>query len=221
MSRDAAILQLADDTGGQVLTRNANVGELLDRASQDFQYFYALGYNRPSEEASGKSQKVRVEVHREDIVVRYGKTYRPQSWRDELGAMTLASALFAAEDNALGAELDPGVQVQQGKRFRVPIMLTIPFDQIRLVYKDDYYRAQLTALVVVTDEDGGYSEARRIDFPVKIPGRRITEAAQQQAGYLLELEMDGGPKRIAVGIRDHIAQTESTVHLDLVVGETL
>ncbi len=136
--------------------------------------------------------------------------------------MTLASALFAAEDNAFGAVLAPGTQVAQGKRYRVPIMLTIPFDQIRMVYQDDHYRAQLTALVVVHDDDGGgYSEARRIDFPVRIPGRRIMETANQQAGYLLELEMDGGPKRIAVGIRDHIAETESTVHLDLVVGETL
>ncbi len=223
-ARDASILQLADDTGGQALIRNANVGELLDRADQDFRYFYALGYARPGDEEASKSggQKVRVEVKRDDVVARYGKTYRPSNWRGHLGAMTLASALFATEDNAFEAALEPGTQVQQGKRFRVPIMLTIPFDQIRLVYKDDHYRAQLTALVVVrNDDDGGYSEPQRIDFPVKIPGRRIMEAAQQQAGYLLELEMDGGPKRIAVGIRDHIAQTESTVHLDLVVGETL
>ncbi len=222
-TRDAAILQLADDTGGQALTGNANVGELLERAGQDFRNFYALGYTRARDgKPDTGSRSVRVEVHRDDVLVRYGKTYRPQNWRDQLGAMTVASALFAAEDNTLGAVLDPGTQVQQGKRFRVPIMLTIPFDQIRLVYEDDHYRAQLTALVVVrNDEDGGYSEPQRIDFPVKIPGRRITEAAQQQAGYLLELEMDGGAKRIAVGIRDHIAQTESTVQLDLVVGETL
>ncbi len=225
-TRDGSILWLAEDTGGQALIRNANIGELLDRARQDFRFFYALGYVLPSEgegaTPGGRSQNVRVKVKRDDVLVRYGKTHRSTNWRDDLGAMTLASALFAAEDNAFGAVLDPGIQVPQGKRFRVPIMLTIPFDQIRLVYKDDYYRAQLTALVVVrNDEDGGYSEPRRIDFPVKIPGRRIMEAAQNQAGYLLELEMDEGAKTIAVGIRDHIAQTESTVHLDLVVGETL
>ena len=63
MSRDAAILQLADDTGGQALTRNANVGELLDRANQDFQYFYALGYPRPSaEEAKANLVRFRDEI---------------------------------------------------------------------------------------------------------------------------------------------------------------
>ncbi len=225
-TRNGAILRLAEDTGGQALIRSANVGEILDRASQDFQFFYALGYARPSVDErvrpGGRSQKVRVKVKRDDVLVRYGKTHRSTNWREDLGAMTLANALFAAEDNAFGAVLSPGIQVPEGKRFRVPILLTIPFDQIRLVYKDDHYRAQLTALVVVrNEEDGGYSEPQRIDFPVKIPGRRIMEAAQNQAGYLLELEMDEGAKRIAIGIRDHLAQTESTLHLDLVAGATL
>ena len=223
-SRDATLLQLAEDTGGQALIRTANLGELLERAKRDFQSFYALGYSKPETEAkrSGKSRNIRVEVRRDNVFVRHGKTYRPRNWRDRLGAMTLASALFAVEDNAFGAALAPGDQVPEGKRYRVPIMLKIPFDQIRLVYRDDHFRAQLTALVVVRDEkDGGYSKAQRIDFPIKIPGRRIMEAAKHEAGYLLELEMEGGPKRISVGIRDHLAETESTVNLDLVVGKTL
>ena len=221
-SRDATLLTMAEDTGGQALIRNANIGELLDRAAQDFQSFYSLGYHRNAAgEKAGrkaKASKIRVKVKQKDLVVRHGKSYQPKTWRDRLGAMTLASALFEVEDNSLGAVLEPGEQVPEGKRFRVPIMIRIPFDQIRLVYRDDSFRAQLTALVVVRDEDDGVSETQRIDFPIKIPGRRIMEAAQHEAGYLLELEMAKGPKRVTVGIRDHLANTESTLHLDLEVG---
>ncbi len=258
-TRDASLLQMAEDTGGLALTRSVNFGELLDRVDRDFSSYYALGYRLPLPEEdeaandpepagkgdsgkAGKSgaekpravddaagrreadrddrfRKIRVEVGREDVLVRHGKGYNPRSWRQRLGAMTLASALFEVESNPLGVVLEPGEAVPQGDRFRLPVLLTVPFDQIRMVYHGDQYIAQLTAVVVVRNErDGGLSEPRRIDFPIKISGRRILEAVQQLAGYVLELEMERGAKRIAVGLRDHFARTEATVHLGVTVG---
>ncbi len=264
-TRDASLLQMAEDTGGQALIRSANFGELLDRVDRDFTSYYALGYTLPlpEEEAAveeavvsdkrkaGKSakgkagkrkadrrqadeekadqqkagryeafRKTKVKVKREGVLVRHGKGYNPRSWRQRLGAMTLASALFEVESNPLGVELEPGDATREGDRFRLPILLTVPFDQIRLVYHEEQYIAQLTAVVVVRNEgDGGLSKPRRIDFPIKISGRRILEAVQQLAGYVLELEIDEGPKRIAVGLRDHFARTEATVNLGITVGE--
>ena len=270
-TRDASLLQMAEDTGGQALIRSANLGELLDRVDRDFTSYYALGYTLPlaeeeelaeGEEAveegtqgrtgkgktgkgkAGKDRqgkgdeqeatraggaktgrydkfrKTEVKVKRPGVLVRHGKGYNPRSWRQRLGAMTLASALFEVESNPLGVVLEPGDATREGDRFRVPILLTVPFDQIRMVYHEEQYIAQLTAVVVVRNEgDGGLSDPRRIDFPIKISGRRILEAVQQLAGYVLELEIDEGPKRIAVGLRDHFARTEATVNLGITVGE--
>ena len=263
-TRDASLLQMAEDTGGQALIRSANLGELLDRVDRDFTSYYALGYTLPlpeeegeetveatSEGASGKQKAGKgkvgkegkgdeleatdaagAEVGRDDrfrktvvkvklpgVLVRHGKGYNPRSWRQRLGAMTLASALFEVESNPLGVELEPGDATREGDRFRVPILLTVPFDQIRLVYHEEQYMAQLTAVVVVHNEgDGGISDPHRVDFPIKISGRRILEVVQQLAGYVLELEIDEGPKRIAVGLRDHFARTEATVNLGITVG---
>ncbi len=238
-TRDASLLQLADETGGQALTRSANFGELLDRIDRDFSSYYALGYRPPGpedeEEASAtdeeaaakpasdkrddKFRRTKVKVGREEVVVRHGRGYNPRSWRDRLGAMTLASALFEVEDNPLGVELELGVATQEGNRFLLPILLKVPFDQIRLVYQNEQYIGQLTALVVVHNEgNGGVSEPYRIDFPIKISGRRILEAVQQLAGYVVELEMSQGPQRVAIGLRDHFARTEATVNLGVMVG---
>ncbi len=255
-TRDASLLQMAEDTGGQAMIRSANFGELLDRVDSDFASYYALGYTLPlpeedeeapaesntgetgKEKKAGKAKKAdkekragndkgrydkfrktRVKVKREDVLVRHGKGYNPRSWRQRLGAMTLASALFEVESNPLGVELEPGDATPEGDRFRLPILLTVPFDQIRMVYHEEQYIAQLTAVVVVRNEsDGGLSKPQRIDFPIKISGRRILEAVQQLAGYVLEIEIDHGPKRIAVGLRDHFARTEATVNLGVTIG---
>ncbi len=240
-TRDASLLQLAEETGGQALIRSANFGELLDRVDSDFATYYALGYSLPlAEEAEdgveggdqtgerdkdqvGKNdqfRRVEVKVKREGALVRHGKGYHPKNWRQRLGAMTLASALFEVDSNPLELELELGETIREGDRFRLPLLLTVPFDQIRLVYHEDRYIAQLTALVVIHNEgDGGLSEPRRIDFPIKISGRRILEVVEQLAGYVLELEMDQGPKRIAVGLRDHFSRIDATVNLDVLVGE--
>ncbi|MEM7354257.1 MAG: VWA domain-containing protein [Acidobacteriota bacterium] len=239
-TRDASLLQLAQDTGGQALIRSANLGELFARVTQDFNNYYSLAFDdspayeinelateeeraaAAEEEAKRRESRreLKVKALRKDLVVRHGKGFQTKSWRERLGDMTRASALFEVESNPLQVALDPGEQVREGERFRVPIMLTIPFEQIRMVFQGEHYMAQLTALVLVHNEkDGGISEPQRIDFPIKILGSRIMEAARSDAGYVLELEMGGGPKRVAVGVRDHFGRTESTVNLDLVVGQ--
>ncbi len=249
-TRDASLLQIAEDTGGRAFIHSANFGGLLDRVDRDFSAYYALGYVLPSAEEEvedgeedgeqteqgdekqtaksdkeqnvkeGKYRRVEIKVNRKGLLVHHGKGYRPKNWRQRLGAMTLASALFEVESNPLRLGLELGETTREGKRFRLPVLLTVPFDQIRMVYHEDRYIAQLTALVVIHNEgDGGLSEPRRIDFPIKISGRRILEVVEQLAGYVLELEMDKGPKRIAVGLHDHFARTDATVNLDVLVGE--
>lgn len=255
-SRDASLLQLAEETGGLALIRSADLGRLLERVDRDFTTYYAIGYRPPIPEleddqgttdAAGENsrkrtaaeaelqadpdhrtqvgdaetfRKTEVKVKRKAAVVRHGRGYNPRSWRDRLGAMTLASALFNVESNPIRAELELGQATREGDRFRLPILLTVPFDQIQLVYHEDQYIGQLTALVVVRDEgEGDFSAPQRIDLPIKISGRRILEAVHQQAGYIFEIEIDRGPQRVAVGLRDHFARTEATVNLGIVVGE--
>ena len=96
-------------------------------------------------------------------------------------------------------------------------MVKIPFEQIRLVHQDNHFNAQLTVLVVVGDEKDALSNTRRFDLPIKIPDHRVLEVLPQLAAYPLELVIPRGEKRLAVGVRDHLAQTEATVKYDLVV----
>lgn len=223
-TRDASLQLMAEDTGGLAMTRSANLGELLARVSRDLESFYSLGYRPPADgEEAGKGgrRKLEVRVARDGVVVRYGKGYRPRNWRQQLGSMALASARFETQDNPLNVGIEPLEQTAHGERVRVPILLKVPFEQIRLVHRDDHYVAQLTALLVVQGEDGGVSDTVRVDFPIKIPDQRILETRTQVAGYVIELEVDKGATRIALGVRDHIARVDSTVNVELMAGQAL
>jgi hypothetical protein len=115
-------------------------------------------------------------------------------------------------------EVDPGVESRDGDRFLVPLMIKIPFERIKLVHRDSHFNAQLTVLLLVSDEAGGLSETHRVDIPVKIPDSRVLEVVEQKAAYPIDLRMKGGHKRIAIGVRDHLAETEAAITLDLEVG---
>ena len=79
--------------------------------------------------------------------------------------------------------------------------------------------SQVSLFVIVRDtKTGGVSPFQRIDLPIKIPNNALLQALDQVAGYALELNMKKGPKRIAIGVRDHVANSFATVNLDIQVG---
>ncbi|MEM7586950.1 MAG: VWA domain-containing protein [Acidobacteriota bacterium] len=221
MSRDASVLQMADDTGGRAITGNANIGELIRRASQDFGSFYSLGYTPPERELDNKFHKIRVKVRREGAQARHIKGYQDKHWRDRLGDMTVAAALYDLEANPLGIQLQAGELAQQGGgRFQVPVMVQIPFHNVALIDDGEKADAKLSLLVVVRNDQGGFSDPRRFDLPISIPSARVAEARGQAAGYPLELQLKKGDQRVAIGIRDHVGQTSSVLKLDFDTGSS-
>jgi hypothetical protein len=133
--------------------------------------------------------------------------------------MTAAAALFSIETNTLGVQLTPGDQVRQGKRYKVPVMVQIPFQSIQMVSDGSTYNAQLTVLVMVSDAKSGLSEPQRFDLPIQIPNAQILAARSQAAAYPVELLMDSGQHQIAVSVRDHLAQNASVVSIPVQVGD--
>ncbi len=221
LTRGASLLQIAEDTGGTALLGTANLGALMGQVRGDFESYYSLGYTPTHREGDDAFHNIRIKVQREGVFVRHVKGIRTKNWRQRLGEMTAAAALYEVESNPFGVRLDLGETRQEGKLFRVPLTVMIPFEQIRLVHQDQHFNAQLTVLVQVSDsEDLGLSKIRRFDLPVKVPDDQVLAALTQVATYSLELEMKAGLKRIAIGVHDHLAHTDATVKYDLVVGES-
>ncbi len=217
-SRDASLLQIAEDTGGEAFTGNANIGELVNRADRDFNFFYSLGYTPPERDPGNAFHKIEIKVKRDGVKARHIKGYHEKTWRDRLGDMAVAAALYDIESNPLGIQLLPEEPVQVGKTHKVKVMVQIPFKSVQMLSDEGKYKASLSVLVVVRDNKGGFSKPRRFDLPVEIPNAQILAARQQAAVYPLELVLKKGDRRVAVGVRDHIGQTASVLKLDFDFG---
>jgi VWFA-related protein len=215
---DSSLMRLAENTGGQALLRSASLDDFFDRLRRDAANFYSLGFAPRVTDAPGAFRRLEVKVDRAGTVVRHPRGYRPRDWRRRLGQLATMTAIHELDANPLGVELEPRPATPLGKRFRLSILVKIPFDSIRLVHREQHFNAQITLLVLVRDADGALSETRRIDLPIKVPDDRMLYVVEQKATYVLELELEPGAKRIVVGVRDHLGASESTAALDLLVG---
>ncbi len=218
-SLDSSLLMMAEGTGGVAFTSTTNIDGLLERMVHDFDSFYSLGYS-PPHGADDEFHRIEVKVKRPDLKVRHLKGYREKEPMDNLKDLTLSALHYDLEDNRLDIRLDPGEQTPaKGGRFLVPVMVKIPFKNLLLLPREKVHSAKVSLYVVVRDDKkGGVSSPQRVDLPIEIPNGKILEALSQVATYPLELDMKRGHKRISIGVRDHLANVDSTVNLDLEVG---
>ncbi len=218
-SLNSSLLMMAEGTGGVAFTSTTNIDGLLERMVHDFDSFYSLGYS-PAHSADDEFHQVEVKVKRPDLKVRHLKGYREKDPMANLKDLTLSALHYELEDNRLEIRLDPGDQKPaKGGRFLVPVLVKIPFKNLLLLPQEKVHSAKVSLFVVVRDDKkGGVSSPQRIDLPIEIPNGKVLEALSQVATYPLELDMKQGPKRISIGVRDHLANVDSTVNLNLEVG---
>ena len=219
INREEPLLAMAEKTGGVASTRGSNVLKLLRRVVADFETFYSLGYT-PAEGIDQEAHKVEVRVKAPGLKVRHLESYQQKAPLDELRDLTLSALHHGMERNPLNVRLDPGEATRtKGDRYRVPVMVKIPFEGLLLLPEQDHHLGRVTLFVVARDERGGVSPFQHVEMPIRIPNERIAEAMQSVAAYELQLEMRRGPQRISIGVRDHLAKIDATVNLELDVGQ--
>lgn len=226
LSRNAAItetfettgplLRLANITGGRASTRGFNVAGLLDGAREDLGTFYSLGY-KPKKDAQDGLRRLEVKVRREGARVRHTHVLAEVEPLEELRRLTLATLHHGLADNPLGLEIEALGATAQGKNlYHVDVLVKLPFENLLLLPRGERFVGNLTLFVVVRDDQSqDLSTLRELEVPLDVTAEQLAELRRQTAIYPLKLEMKGGKQRLAIGLRDHLAQTSASVEIDL------
>ncbi len=220
---ESPLLQLAEMTGGKARTRNSDIGALLEGVRADFGTFYSLGY-KPQKEAKEGNRKIVVEVKSHpQATVRYTRNLGDPDPVDQLRELTLSALYHGLVENPLGIEIEPKPAADLGgNKYRVDMMVKIPFEKLLLLPQESSHVGRLTLFVVVQDnKNQNLSGMSRIELPLNIPNDQILSVMAGKAAYPLKLEMQGGRQRLAIGIRDHLAKVSATVEIDLDVPDTM
>ncbi len=215
---ESSLQLLAGATGG-LATGGRDLGRLLDRLLEDSRAFFSLGIQPPDADP-GEVHRLEVRIRGKRLRVRHRETFRAMSRDEEAAARTL-SALWATvnDPNPLKIRLEAGDPRPAGNDvYSVPFSVQLPVAALAIAPRGEVHAGQVSIFFAARDRLAA-GPVRKAVFPITLPDSEILEAMGRMADYRLELEMQQGPGKIAVGVRDDLDPRLSVHTLALVVGE--
>ena len=160
-------------------------------------------------------------MKRDGVQIRHREGYRDVPLEERMADRTLAAAVYGHADNPLGITVATNGEIvaRDDGTFLVPVIITVPIGQLVLIPSEEEHRGQISILLLVRDQGGDLSAPVRREYPVAIPNALLTTALTQGAGFTIRLGVGEGKQRIAVGLRDEIAGSDSVTLLELELGD--
>lgn len=190
---------LARETGGLLIRGGRGADGQLDLLTDDLGGYYSLAFS-PRTGATRGVHRIRVEVDRRDVDLRYRQSYRLLG-RDERVTAQLAEALAAEQfDNPLGMRVDlRRDEGDGGPRLRI----SVPFANLTLLPSPQGGdEGRITVFVAVLGDE------RRLTPP----RQRTIVARRADAGapvYTYEVGLPEEPGAVAVAVVDDLTGTVS------------
>ncbi|MCH9650229.1 MAG: VWA domain-containing protein [Deltaproteobacteria bacterium] len=218
-SNARAPLELAAvDTGGRRVQASGRFAQNLAKLGNDFASYYSLGFSAPQGSNRAK-HRIEVKVAGKGLRVRHRQAYEDKGADRRSGEAVIAALLYNTTANPLGVGLeklalgtrDDGAQV-------LPVKVKIPISRVGFLPQGDQHSAQLSFFVTVKDARGNLRPVQKVPFKLRIPADRFEAEQDTTADYELPVVLHAGDQQVAIGVRDEIGGTSSTLRLELPQG---
>ncbi len=209
---ETTLSYLAEETGGRAMIDGASL-TALQRTAEDTRSYYWLGFT-PTWQENDRRHKVKVEVLRKGLKVRFRKSFSDLSRQTEVSMLIESAQLFGlpipGESHNLGISF--GEPTDSGfRKVLVPLKLEIPLDQVTLLPHQNGYAARLELRVAATDDRGKSAVIPVI--PVELRGESAEEA--QIAVFEISLKLRRRPHNMLVSLHDPTSGTLISKRFDL------
>jgi VWFA-related protein len=220
LSAEVLMSSMAGTTGGRPLVNSPALAEQLEEVSEELASYYSLAFV-PQHIGDGKYHRLNVVIHREGVRARHRDGYLDVPLSERIDNRTLAAAIHGVEDNPLGISVATGGEIieRDDGTFLVPVIITVPIGQLVLIPSIEEHQGRISIHLAVRDQRGDLSPMVRREYPIAVPNNLLAGALSQSAGFTMRLAVRPGRQRIAVGLRDEVARTESVTLLEVEVGE--
>ena len=208
----ASLEYMAAATGGIAVVNANDLSPGLTKVRNDLFSYYSLGFRIESGDQD-KVHRIDVEVPgRDDLDVRFRRRFVEKSLESKVQDRVFSSLMVDVDDNPMDLRLDVGdPSPATGARWNLPVHLSFPLDSVALLPEGDEYVGRVVLFVGARDEDGTSSEIQRQQHEVRIPTASYDEARTQRFGLDVQLLMEEGPQRVALGLMDEITRQASYV----------
>ena len=221
MSAEVLLMNMAGITGGRSLVNSPALAGQLNEVSQELASYYSLAFE-PQHLGDGKYHRLNVKIDRDGVRLRYRDGYLDVPQAERINSKTLAAAIHGVADNPLGISVATSGEFikREDGTFLLPVIITVPIGQLVLIPSVDDHQGRISIHLTVRDRRGDLSPTVHREYPISIPNNHLAGALGQSAGFTMRLAVRPGRQRIAVGLKDEVARTETVTYIEVEVGDT-
>lgn len=168
--RESALRYVANSTGGFLIRNTNDLGVGLARVDEEMRSYYLLSYRPMNPNFDGQFRQIRVEVRRPGLSVKARSGYFavPSGYEfltpEEFRLVTQARSLSASA--AMPLFLRTGSFQDEGRQYRVPVIIEIPATAIQFEKIREVLSARLRIIGVVRDGTGTF--VTRFGGPIQL-----------------------------------------------------
>jgi VWFA-related protein len=219
--------QLANETGGLLVSGTNNPGPRLRQVNEDLHSYYVLTYTPKNSDYDGKFRQISVKLKRSGVDVQARKGYYAVGARYDTPVMAFeapALAVLAAKSqpNAFPTRAAAFSFPEAGKPGLVPVMVEVPGSSVNFVGDTDKktYRTDLAVVVVIKDEFERPVRKLSSQFLLRGPLDQLEKAKRGNILFYRETDLEPGRYTMDSIAYDSINKQSSVSHSPLVVPDS-
>lgn len=159
MNPESGLGQLADQTGGVLVSNTNNPGTRLRQVDEDLHAYYLVSYSPSNRNFDGRFRRINLKVNRSglDVQARKGyfavaNTYDTPVLEYEAPALALLEG--KKQSSAFNSRVAAFDFPEAGRPGLVPVMVEVPAGSINFTTDKKSYAADFSVVVLVRDEGG-------------------------------------------------------------------
>ncbi len=213
-----SLFLLGKETGGEAILNADRPLSSLQRVFENSLSYYSIAYRAP-ERREAPSHLIEVNLvgkAAKGRTVKYRRTLRAKSEDERLVERLMATLLLDAEDNPLEVAVSFEDQSLVDKKTRrLPVRVVVPPDTLTPLVKAGIPHGRLRLFMTARDDAnrGATVAEKMIELgPEELAGNELLS-------YVINMDLEPGDYRVAVGVRDEISKIASYLREEVTIAD--
>jgi VWFA-related protein len=224
LNPESGLGQLANETGGLLISNTNNPGPRLRQVDEDLHAYYLLTYTPQNQNFDGHFRQINLKVDRPGVEVQARKGYYALNASYDTPVLDYEAPAVAilsgkSQPNAFDSRVAAFNFPEPGKNGLVPVMVEVPAGAINFVANNEKktYSTNFAVVVLIKDENQRVVRKLSNQYLLSGPLDKLEAAKQGKVLFYRETQLEPGRFTIASIVYDATTGRSSTNTASLVV----
>jgi VWFA-related protein len=196
---------LADETGGQAITDQNDLGIAFAKLNDHLSTYYSLGFRSDN---SGREADIDVRVKKRGLTVRAVKHVRQRSTREQIADRVRAALYTRIEENPLGAKVV--LAPLTGSESGLKATIRIPLAGLSILPDEKGHGTSFAVFVAMLDEN-------MRETPVRMFVHRVARSEFAESIQSLTFDLQPGTYAVSFGVVDSFSWQASYLQREVTI----